>query len=174
MKKTTIIPILLIIASNAEIAHSAGNSNRPFLPTQRSHTVRAYRYNNHIPRGGVFRDKSFRGSSSWSAGSSLGRNQQKQSSSRQQQQLTRLSDDFSEKEQQQSQQQSAKEREREAVKEEIDSFLTRDSRNTFIARVYAILTGQLTFVSLVIFAFMKFPHLQQWIALKGTLGKFIL
>ncbi len=39
-----------------------------------------------------------------------------------------------------------REEERQATKEEIDSFLTRESRNTFIARVYGILTIQLALV----------------------------
>ncbi len=39
-----------------------------------------------------------------------------------------------------------RDQERIATKEEIDSFLTRESRNTFIARVYGILTVQLLVV----------------------------
>ncbi|KAG7358446.1 integral membrane protein [Nitzschia inconspicua] len=41
----------------------------------------------------------------------------------------------------------------ESVKEMIDAFLTRDSRNTFISRVYAILSGQLIFTALVCILF---------------------
>jgi protein lifeguard len=42
---------------------------------------------------------------------------------------------------------------KESVKEMIDAFLTRDSRNTFIARVYAILSGQLIFTAIVCILF---------------------
>jgi protein lifeguard len=41
----------------------------------------------------------------------------------------------------------------DSVKEMIDAFLTRDSRNTFIARVYAILSGQLLFTAMVCILF---------------------
>jgi FtsH-binding integral membrane protein len=46
-----------------------------------------------------------------------------------------------------------------AVKEMIDTFLTRDSRNTFIARVYAVLSGQLLFTALVCILFGTFAPL---------------
>lgn len=132
--------ILLILVASIEIAQS-----RPFHPL--NNQIRS------IARGGAVR-----GSSLWSAGSSLQRNNQSAPRSRQ---ATRLADDFSNVEDSRS--------EREQVKEEINAFLTRDSRNTFIARVYAILAGQLSFVSLAIFAFMKFPQLQQWMLLKGRI-----
>lgn len=60
-----------------------------------------------------------------------------------------------------------KTQERQKTKEEIDSFLTRDSRNTFIARVYAILTGQLLMVALSVLLFGKYPIITQWMMTKG-------
>ncbi|KAL3912347.1 MAG: hypothetical protein SGILL_006920, partial [Bacillariaceae sp.] len=48
---------------------------------------------------------------------------------------------------------------KQAVKEMIDSFLTRDSRNSFIARVYAILSGQLLFTALVCILFGMYAPL---------------
>jgi len=60
-----------------------------------------------------------------------------------------------------------KTQERQKTKEEIDSFLTRDSRNTFIARVYAILTGQLLLVALSVLLFGKYPIITQWMLTKG-------
>ncbi len=53
------------------------------------------------------------------------------------------------KPQQQQQQQDAEEKEEEDVKDMIDTFLTRDSRNSFIARVYGILSAQLAFTAAV-------------------------
>ena len=47
------------------------------------------------------------------------------------------------------QQQDEAEKEEEDVKDMIDTFLTRDSRNSFIARVYGILSAQLAFTAAV-------------------------
>jgi len=47
----------------------------------------------------------------------------------------------------------------EEVREAIDSFLTRDSRNSFIARVYGILSVQLGFTALVCLLFGTYPPL---------------
>jgi len=63
--------------------------------------------------------------------------------------------------------QDIKEQEMEETKDEIDKFLTRDSRVSFISRVYAILTGQLVILSLSILAFAKNPKLSFWIMSKG-------
>lgn len=46
-----------------------------------------------------------------------------------------------------------------AAKEMMDAFLTRDSRNSFISRVYAILSGQLAFTALVCILFGVYPPL---------------
>jgi FtsH-binding integral membrane protein len=51
---------------------------------------------------------------------------------------------------------------REDTKDLIDAFLTRDSRNKFIARVYTILSGQLLVTASSIFAFGMFPDLGRW------------
>lgn len=56
----------------------------------------------------------------------------------------------------------------DSVKTKIDSFLTRDSRNTFIARVYAILSGQLLFTALTILTFAMNPRLSLWMKQSGT------
>jgi len=47
---------------------------------------------------------------------------------------------------------------RAETKEAIDAFLTRDSRNSFITRVYAILSAQLAVTALSIFAFGTHPE----------------
>ena len=60
----------------------------------------------------------------------------------------------------------------ESTKEEIDSFLTRESRNSFIARVYAILTAQLLLTALSIFAFARYPRIAPWVFSKGMVGEF--
>ena len=60
-----------------------------------------------------------------------------------------------------------KDQEREETKEVIDAFLTRDSRNSFIVRVYAILTAQLLLVALSILAFGRYPALGIWMMTKG-------
>lgn len=52
--------------------------------------------------------------------------------------------------------------EKTATKEILDAFLTRDSRNTFIARVYAILAGQLLVTGASIALFGTQPALRQW------------
>mmetsp|Transcript_14419 Transcript_14419/g.29839 ORF Transcript_14419/g.29839 Transcript_14419/m.29839 type:complete len:351 (+) Transcript_14419:164-1216(+) len=49
--------------------------------------------------------------------------------------------------------------EKEDVKEVIDAFLTRDSRNSFISRVYGILSIQLGFTALVCLLFGTWPPL---------------
>lgn len=61
---------------------------------------------------------------------------------------------------------------KESVKEIIDSFLTRDSRNTFIARVYAILTGQLVFTALVCILFGTLEPLTNISSLNPTTGRY--
>ena len=52
--------------------------------------------------------------------------------------------------------------EKTAAKELLNSFLTRDSRNTFIARVYAILAGQLVMTALSVILFGTQPALRKW------------
>ncbi len=57
------------------------------------------------------------------------------------------------------QQQGVEEKEQEDVKDMIDTFLTRDSRNSFIARVYGILSAQLAFTALVCLLFGTYKPL---------------
>lgn len=57
----------------------------------------------------------------------------------------------------------------DSVKGKIDSFLTRDSRNTFIARVYAILSGQLLFTALTVLLFALNPGMATWMRQAGSL-----
>eukprot|EP00531_Pseudo-nitzschia_arenysensis_P015528 CAMPEP_0116147878 /NCGR_PEP_ID=MMETSP0329-20121206/18016_1 /TAXON_ID=697910 /ORGANISM="Pseudo-nitzschia arenysensis, Strain B593" /LENGTH=351 /DNA_ID=CAMNT_0003643889 /DNA_START=219 /DNA_END=1277 /DNA_ORIENTATION=- len=84
-------------------------------------------------------------------GSSLGRPTPNQSSSpfskTKESTAPRFSQEFSE------------DGEKEEVKEVIDSFLTRDSRNSFISRVYGILSIQLAFTALVCLLFGTWPPL---------------
>jgi len=54
------------------------------------------------------------------------------------------------------------------TKEVIDAFLTRDSRNTFIARVYAILSVQLLVTALTICVFGFNPSLGAWMRQAGS------
>lgn len=65
-----------------------------------------------------------------------------------------------------------KEEERSVTKEAIDSFLTRESRNSFIARVYMILSVQLTMVVGSILMFAKFPNISRFFITKGRLGTY--
>mmetsp|Transcript_3088 Transcript_3088/g.4669 ORF Transcript_3088/g.4669 Transcript_3088/m.4669 type:complete len:363 (+) Transcript_3088:86-1174(+) len=65
----------------------------------------------------------------------------------------------------------AQTKQRLAAKEEIDSFLTRESRNSFITRVYAILTGQLLMVALSVLGFARYPRLQFFMMTKGKFVK---
>lgn len=62
-----------------------------------------------------------------------------------------------------------KEREKSTTdaKEAMSAFLSRDSRNTFIVRVYSILSVQLVFTCAMIGVFQKFPALQRWMLFKG-------
>lgn len=53
---------------------------------------------------------------------------------------------------------NAASRDRAATKEQIDSFLTRESRQTFISRVYAILSAQLAVTALSVFLFGVHPE----------------
>lgn len=64
-----------------------------------------------------------------------------------------------------------KEQEKEEVKEIIDSFLTRDSRQSFIARVYGILSVQLGFTALVCLLFGTYPPLTNIYNLRSATGK---
>jgi FtsH-binding integral membrane protein len=59
----------------------------------------------------------------------------------------------------------------EDVKEVIDSFLTRDSRNSFIARVYGILSVQLAFTALVCLLFGTYPPLTNIYNLRSVTGR---
>ena len=56
---------------------------------------------------------------------------------------------------------AAASRDREATKEKIDSFLTRESRQTFITRVYAILSAQLAVTAVSVFLFAAHPEWTQ-------------
>ena len=81
------------------------------------------------------------------------------SSSSQQKQRIRVTDVTNELQDQQQQE----------TKEAIDSFLTRDNRNTFIARVYTILTTQLLITIASIFTFARNPNIAYWILSKGRI-----
>jgi FtsH-binding integral membrane protein len=59
-----------------------------------------------------------------------------------------------------------------ATKEMIDAFLTRDSRNTFIARVYAILSVQLIFTAGVCLLFGLYPPLTNISAINPATGQY--
>jgi FtsH-binding integral membrane protein len=63
-------------------------------------------------------------------------------------------------------QQTSSDREvtKEETKEVMDAFLTRDSRQTFIARVYAILSCQLAFTALSVVLFGTQPALTEWMS----------
>ncbi len=65
-----------------------------------------------------------------------------------------------------------KEQEREETKEVIDAFLTRESRNSFIVRVYSILTVQLVLVALSVLAFGRYPSLSYWMMTRGKIGEY--
>jgi len=56
------------------------------------------------------------------------------------------------------------------VKEVIDTFLTRDSRNSFIARVYGILSVQLAFTALVCLLFGTYAPLTNIYNLRSVTG----
>jgi FtsH-binding integral membrane protein len=53
------------------------------------------------------------------------------------------------------------------TKEMMDAFLTRDSRQSFISRVYAILSVQLAVTALSVFLFGTVPGLTDWIQRPG-------
>jgi hypothetical protein len=59
-----------------------------------------------------------------------------------------------------------------AAKEMIDAFLTRDSRNTFIARVYGILSIQLLFTAAVCIAFGLYEPLTNISAINPATGQY--
>jgi hypothetical protein len=61
--------------------------------------------------------------------------------------------------------------EKEQTKEMIDAFLTRDSRQTFVTRVYAILTGQLMLTALSVIGFSNNRQLAYWFLTKGKIGE---
>jgi hypothetical protein len=67
--------------------------------------------------------------------------------------------------------QDVKDRERERTKDAINSFLTRESRNSFIIKVYTILTGQLVLVALSALLFGRYPALGRWMMTSST-GRF--
>lgn len=58
---------------------------------------------------------------------------------------------------------------RDDTKEQINAFLTRDNRNQFITRVYAILSGQLLITLASIFGFTKVPALSYWMMTRGQI-----
>lgn len=57
--------------------------------------------------------------------------------------------------------------EQELTKDVINSFLTRENRNSFIVKVYSILTVQLLITSLFIFGFHSFKDVSYWLLTKG-------
>ena len=56
----------------------------------------------------------------------------------------------------------------ETVKDMIDAFLTRDSRNSFISRVYAILSGQLLVTALIVILFGLNAEMSMWMRHAGS------
>ena len=54
-------------------------------------------------------------------------------------------------------------------KEAMSAILTRDNRNTFIARVYTILSAQLLITALSSLLFAKHPNMTYWILSKGKI-----
>ena len=66
-----------------------------------------------------------------------------------------------------------KHQEKQETKEAIDAFLTRDNRNTFIARVYSILSAQILITITSIFAFAKNPNFALWSLSKGIAVPFL-
>lgn len=64
--------------------------------------------------------------------------------------------------------------EREQTKDAINAFLTRESRNSFIVKVYTILTGQLVLVALSALLFGKYPTLGRWMmtSSQGRIGEY--
>lgn len=56
-----------------------------------------------------------------------------------------------------------------ASTEYIDSFLTRENRNSFIARVYAILSVQLGFTAAVVLLFTKYKGITFWMVQSGRM-----
>jgi FtsH-binding integral membrane protein len=61
---------------------------------------------------------------------------------------------------------------KEETKEVMDAFLTRDSRQSFIARVYAILSCQLAVTALSVVMFGTQPALTEWMQRPG-LGTYV-
>lgn len=57
------------------------------------------------------------------------------------------------------------------TKQAIDAFLTRDSRNSFISRVYAILTGQLIATVISILTFSANRNWAVWLLTEGKLSE---
>jgi hypothetical protein len=64
--------------------------------------------------------------------------------------------------------------EREQTKDAINAFLTRESRNSFIVKVYTILTGQLVLVALSALLFGRYPTLGRWMmtSSQGRIGEY--
>ena len=62
------------------------------------------------------------------------------------------------------------EKENQAIaKDMMDSFLSRDNRNSFIARVYGILTLQLIVTALTVVYFSTHRHIPMWMAFQGRM-----
>jgi len=61
---------------------------------------------------------------------------------------------------------------KEDTKDMIDAFLTRDSRNKFISRVYTILSGQLLVTAFSILLFGTIPNLGLWMRVT-TIGRMV-
>ena len=62
--------------------------------------------------------------------------------------------------------------EREETKEAIDAFLSREDRNSFITRVYSILTVQLLMVAASVLAFGRYPSMTVFMMTKGKFGEY--
>jgi hypothetical protein len=66
-----------------------------------------------------------------------------------------------------------RDQERVKTKDAINAFLTRESRNSFIVKVYAILTGQLLLVALSALMFGRYSSMGRWMITRGRIGKSI-
>ena len=62
--------------------------------------------------------------------------------------------------------------ERGETKEAIDAFLNREDRNSFITRVYSILTVQLLMVAASVLAFGRYPSMTVFMMTKGKFGEY--
>ena len=163
-KSSIFLFYLISFVSARTILHSNTHNN----PVQLRSNQRLPLHLHHLRiRGG-----SYDSSKSWSWGanpirqrpssSSFNQQQQRQQQQQQQQQpVYPIVEDITDQEEQQYQTQS--------TKDAIDSFLVRGNRNSFITRVYAILTTQLLFTALTVLYFATHRHIPIWMATQGRM-----